>query len=123
MENNNNTFLAIGLSILVIVAWQYFYVGPRVESQQRAAEIEAQRQLERDQSNSQVNSNPNIISDNGVPSTSNNTAGSKVSDISGANQSQGAGILSRNAVIEKSQRVPLETNSLTGSINLKGARH
>ena len=33
--DNKNLFLAIGLSILVIVGWNYFYAGPQVERQRQ----------------------------------------------------------------------------------------
>ena len=116
MENNSNTFLAIGLSIIVIVAWQYFYVGPRVESEQRAAQIEAQRQLEK------KNVNPDVSSDKSVPTSTDNSAQKTPADIPGSQQTRNSDKLSRQEAIDKGQRVSLETDSLVGSINLKGAR-
>jgi len=116
MENNKNTYLAIGLSILVIVAWQYFYVSPRVESQKRAAEIEAQRQLE------QKVSNPEIKTEKGVPTTSSKSGLPTDVNVPGSLQSQISGKLKREDAIEGTKRIKVETESLTGSINLTGAR-
>jgi len=116
MENNKNTYLAIGLSILVIVAWQYFYVTPRMEAQKRAAQIEAQRQLE------QNPKNPEISTEKGVPSTSVQSDLSGDVNIPGSQQSQNSGKLGRSEAIARSKRINLETTSLTGSINLTGAR-
>ena len=31
MENNRNYMVAIGLSIVVLIAWQFFYVTPKME--------------------------------------------------------------------------------------------
>jgi len=42
--NNSNTFLAIGLSVLVLVLWQVFYIAPIVEEERKQAEIIAQRE-------------------------------------------------------------------------------
>ena len=116
MENNKNTYLAIGLSILVIVAWQYFYVAPRVESQKRAAQIEAQRQVE------QKSNNPEIKTEKGVPTASDKSNLSTDVNIPGSLQSQNSGKLKRGEAIEGSKRINLETDSLIGSINLTGGR-
>ncbi|MCP4070396.1 MAG: membrane protein insertase YidC [Hyphomicrobiales bacterium] len=116
MENNNNTFLAIGLSILVIIAWQYFYVAPRVESEQRAAQIEAQRLAE------QKKTNPDIKTETGVPSASDKPVITAEPAIPGTQQSQNSGKVPRQSAVDSAQRVNLETDSLIGSINLKGAR-
>ena len=38
MENNRNYFVAILLSVLVLVAWQFLYVSPKIERERVAAE-------------------------------------------------------------------------------------
>ena len=43
MENNRNFFITIALSVLILAGWQYFYMGPKMEAQRQAAQIEAQR--------------------------------------------------------------------------------
>ncbi|MEO0910929.1 MAG: membrane protein insertase YidC, partial [Pseudomonadota bacterium] len=43
-NQNSNTFLAMGLSMLVLVVWWVFYLNPKVEEERRIAELEAQRQ-------------------------------------------------------------------------------
>jgi YidC/Oxa1 family membrane protein insertase len=116
MENNKNTYLAIGLSILVIVAWQYLYVSPRVESQKRAAQIEAQRQVE------QISNNPEIKTEKGVPTTLSKSGLPTDVNVPGSLQSQISGKLERDDAIARSKRINLETDSLIGSINLTGAR-
>ena len=42
-NNNRNFFLAIALSILVLVAWQLLYAGPRVAEEQARRERLAQQ--------------------------------------------------------------------------------
>ena len=124
MDNNRNTYLAIGLSILVIIVWQYLYVGPRVEAERRAAEIEAQRkatQIEQSQASSESNA---AISQSGVPTTSSETDsnGIPITIVPGTKQAQTSAAMSREAALRKDKRIKLETGSLIGSINLKGAR-
>jgi YidC/Oxa1 family membrane protein insertase len=38
MEKNRNYFIAIALSVLIVLAWQFLYMNPRMEAQQRAEE-------------------------------------------------------------------------------------
>ena len=43
MENNRNLFITIAASVLILTLWQVFYMNPRIESERKAAEIEAAR--------------------------------------------------------------------------------
>ena len=36
MQNNRNYFIAIALSVLIVLGWQYFIMGPRIEAQRLA---------------------------------------------------------------------------------------
>ncbi len=36
MNSNQNMILAIGLSLLIIVVWQFLVIGPRMEEQRQA---------------------------------------------------------------------------------------
>ena len=36
MENNRNYFIAIALSVLIVLGWQFFYMNPRLEAQRIA---------------------------------------------------------------------------------------
>ncbi len=40
MDNNRNTLLAIALSLLVLLGWQFLYVNPKLDAERKAAEIE-----------------------------------------------------------------------------------
>ena len=37
-EDQKNLFLAMGLSLLVIITWQYFYATPKLEQQRDQAQ-------------------------------------------------------------------------------------
>ena len=48
MENNRNYLIAIALSVLIVLAWQFFYMNPRIEAQQteqaqQQAQVEARQ--------------------------------------------------------------------------------
>ena len=43
-ENSKNLFLAIALSISVLIFWQVFYAGPRLIEEQERAEAQKQAQ-------------------------------------------------------------------------------
>ncbi len=101
--NNSNTFLAIGLSVLVLVLWQIFYIGPIVEEERKQAEILAQREA--------VQSGEVKPSDNSaIPQ----------GDASTATSTPATNAEAETEVEEK--RLAIETDLLIGSINLRGAR-
>ena len=37
MENNRNYFVAIALSVLILIAWQFLYINPKIEAERMAA--------------------------------------------------------------------------------------
>lgn len=99
--NNSNTFLAIGLSVLVLVLWQVFYIGPIVEEERKQAEIIAQREA--------VQSGQASPSDNAaIPQNDTTTEQAPASN-------------NENEVAEE-KRLTIDTDLLIGSLNLRGAR-
>src|ERR1700722_1333300 len=44
MGNNKNTIIAVVLSLLVVVGWQYFIGYPQMEKQRQQAELKQQEQ-------------------------------------------------------------------------------
>ncbi|MBX3570531.1 MAG: membrane protein insertase YidC [Rhizobiaceae bacterium] len=106
MQNNRNFFLTIALSVLILTLWQVFYMNPRVESQREAARIEAERQ------EAEKKTDPN------APANPDGTAPS----VPGVAGSGGASEAGREQAVAASQRIAIETPSLTGSVNLTGAR-
>jgi YidC/Oxa1 family membrane protein insertase len=117
MSDHKNTILAVVLSLLVIVGWQYFIGYPQVERQRQEAQLKQQEQ-------SQTRPNPAQPAQPGAsqpsatpPATAEVPATPKVAPPSGQPQTA-----SRQAVIASSPRIPIETPRLGGSIDLKGGR-
>src|SRR5262252_689138 len=99
MTDNRNTILAVILSGLVLIAWQYFYNVPQME-RQRAQQVELAKK-----------SPPPAASPSAPPQP-----GSAPSAPAAA-----APVVSRDAALEASPRLKIDTPRLTGSISLKGA--
>ena len=102
-ENNRNFLLAIVLSMVVLFAWQYFFV-PATEPS-----LPTQTQQQQAQPGT-----PTPGAAPGAPATPGSSAPSLPSEVAAA--------ASREEVLKASPRVPIETPSLVGSISLKGAR-
>ncbi|MEI2735740.1 MAG: membrane protein insertase YidC [Rhodoblastus sp.] len=105
-NDTKNLFLAIALSVMVLVGWQYFVGAPKL-TQQRA-DLKEQQALP-----------PRPSSEAGAPAAPQPGA-------AGAPTAPGAaapGVArSRQEAIAASPRLSVETASLSGSIALKGAR-
>ncbi|MFL6792920.1 MAG: membrane protein insertase YidC [Bradyrhizobium sp.] len=108
MTDNRNTILAVILSGLVLIAWQYFYNAPQMEKQR----VESQKQAELQKATPQA-----------TPGSSTPEAGSASAPNTPATQpTSAAAVVSRDAAIAASPRIKVETPRLSGSISLKGAR-
>ncbi len=104
MENNRNYIVAIALSVLILIAWQFLYVNPKIERERSVAEMQAE--LDKD----------NPVTPQGT------TAASTPASTPAAGAVPGAATESGQAAAVQSARVKIETTSLLGSINLTGAR-
>ena len=103
MENNRNIILAIVLSMVVLFGWQFFVAGPQMERAQQQAQIAAEQQAAAD---------PGLA----TPATSGEAATPVAATGTGAQS-----FATREAAIAATQRVSIETEDLSGSINLTGA--
>src|SRR6185312_11508549 len=113
MTDNRNTILAVILSGLVLIGWQYFFNIPQMEKQ-RAAE-HAQSQLAKSASSTAPAANP--------AGTATSTPPAAPGAAPAVNQPAAATtVVSRDAAIAASPRIKIETPRLNGSIALKGAR-
>ena len=108
MTDNRNTILAVILSGLILIGWQYFFNIPQMEKQ-RAAERAQQAELAKTKPPAK----------DGAASTTPTTAPAAPSTSQPATAST---IVSRDAAIAASPRISIETPRLAGSIALKGAR-
>lgn len=106
MQNNRNYFIAIALSVLIVLGWQYFIMSPRIEAQRIAEEA----RLAQEAQTTQVQ-----------PNAAAPAAGTVAGNLPGSS-AQAAAETNREEAIAKSPRVAIDTPALAGSINLTGAR-
>ena len=110
-DNQKNLLLAIVLSVGVLLAWQVFYAGPKLKDDQ-----ERRQRIQQEQS--QVKEQP------GTPKTGPVTAPGAVPQPGAVVPSAvpAPPALTREAALQTTARVRIETPSLRGSIALAGAR-
>src|SRR3954468_18302787 len=111
MTDNRNTILAVILSGLVLIAWQYFYNMPQMEKQRAAQQAQSEMAKPAPQGGS------------ATPSTAPQTgAGSAPSANAPAQPASAAPAVSRDTAVAATPRLKIDTPRLIGSISLKGAR-
>ncbi len=107
-DNSRNFLLAMALSILVLFAWQAFFVRPEAERQRQEAVQQAQ--------NKPAEQQQPVASGTPQPGSAQAPAGTPAAPMMAPTGQ------SRDTVIAASQRVAIDTPSLQGSIDLKGGR-
>jgi YidC/Oxa1 family membrane protein insertase len=113
MTDNRNTIFAVILSGLVLILWQVFYNGPQMEKQRAQSQMQAE--LAKKQA-PQPDATPSATPQQPGAAA---TGGPNVP----AGNAPGAGtVLPREAAIDATPRVKIDTPRLIGSISLKGAR-
>jgi YidC/Oxa1 family membrane protein insertase len=113
MKNNQNVIIAVVLSFLVIVAWQFFIVSPKLEAErQRLAAEQAQ----------QTAATPAPATGSPAPIPAQPGTASAPSAPGSTPAPALAAVVSRDAALALTQRVKIDTPSLKGSINLTGGR-
>ena len=106
MNDNKNTILAIVLSALVLIGWQYFFAVPQEKARQEQLQAQQQKQS---------------VPAPGQPSQQPSPAGTP--QVPGQPSAPGhATPVDRAAALSDSPRVPIATGSLQGSISLRGGR-
>ena len=113
MKEHKNTILAVVLSILVVVVWQYFIGYPQMQKEREQAALKQQEQSQvqpgaTQPTAAQPGATPQAPGVPGVPNAAVPSA-----------QAQAA---SREVVVGSTARVPINTPRLGGSIDLKGGR-
>ncbi|MBN9595134.1 MAG: membrane protein insertase YidC [Afipia sp.] len=112
MIENRNTILAVILSGLVLIAWQYFYNIPTMEKQRAAQQAElAQKQAANPAATPATPANPS-----GAPAAPAQQAGAPTTPATAVP------VQPRATVIAASPRVKIDTPNISGSISLTGAR-
>src|ERR1700726_4180871 len=113
-DSNRNTILAVILSGVVLIAWQYFYNVPQMEKQRAAQQAQSELAKSAPQANS-------ATTPSSAPPTANAPAPAAGTSAMPPSASTSP-IVSREAAIEATPRVKIDTPSVSGSISLKGAR-
>ena len=109
MTDNKNTILAIVLSALVLIGWQYFFAGPQEKARQE--QLQAQQQKQTAPTPGQPGQPVQPPSQTGAP------------QVPGRPTAPGHGApVDRAAALAGSPRVMIATGNVQGSIALKGGR-
>ncbi|MGE0856029.1 MAG: membrane protein insertase YidC, partial [Hyphomicrobiaceae bacterium] len=118
-DNSQNVMIAIALSMVVLFAWQYFYAGPKMKAEQERVAREAAPPAK-------TTATPAAPATEGtapaVPGNAPTTTAPVAPPGSVAAPAAHTPGVSRAAAVAGGSRLPIKTPSLTGSINLKGAR-
>ena len=114
MGDHKNTIIAIVLSLIVVVGWQYFVGYPQMEKQREQALIKQQEQAQTQPSAAQPGAAP------GTPGAG--TPGAGTPPPVPGTAAPAVSTASREAVIAASPRIAIATPTLRGSIDLKGGR-
>src|SRR6201996_747856 len=107
MQENRNTILAVILSGLVLIGWQYFYNLPQMEK--RKAAEQTQSELAKQSPQQQGTTTPQ-------------QGGSAPPAQMPASAQGNAPVVDRATAIGDAPRVKIDTPKIVGSISLKGAR-
>src|SRR5882757_2683884 len=109
MIDNRNTILAVILSGLVLIGWQYFFNIPQMEKQRAAQQAQSEMAKPAPQAGNTT-----------TPQTG--AAPTPSANAPATNQPASAAPVSRDTAIAATPRVKIETPRVTGSISLRGAR-
>jgi YidC/Oxa1 family membrane protein insertase len=107
-EDNKNLLLAIALSVIVMVGWNYFYGVPRLDQQRQAQQAQIQ---------GTVPGAPGSVPAGALPQAGTSPA----APVPGTTV-PGGQLLSREAALALSPRIMIETPALSGSIAVIGGR-
>jgi YidC/Oxa1 family membrane protein insertase len=108
-EDNRNMLLAIILSVVVLIGWNYFYGIPEAQRQKQAAQPPATQTQQ-----------PGLPAPPAAPSPS--QAGGPAAPVPGTVPNAPGAVEPREAALARSPRVRIDTPSLFGSVNLRGGR-
>jgi YidC/Oxa1 family membrane protein insertase len=110
MTDNRNTILAVILSGLVLIGWQYFFNIPQMEKQRALQQTQAEL----------AKPTPQATPGSATPQANTPTP---AANAPAANQpASAATVVARDTAIAAAPRIKISTPRLSGSISLKGAR-
>src|ERR1700688_2453634 len=114
MTDNRNTILAVILSGLVLIGWQYFFNIPQMEKQRAAQQAQSEMVKPAPQAGSTTTPATG-------PETSAAPAPAPVAPAAN-HPASSAPAVSRDTAIAATPRIKIDPPRLSGSISLKGAR-
>ena len=114
MIEHKNTILAIVLSLIVVVGWQFLVGYPQMEKQRHEAELKQQ------QTQAQPQGQPGVGQPGGTAAAPPSQAGAP--SVPGGPAAAQPAANTRDAVIAAAPHVAIDTPRVKGSIGLKGAR-
>src|SRR3954447_15994886 len=114
--NDKNTIIAIVLSALVLIGWQFFIGGPQMEWQKQEALLKQQQQAQPTPGATPAPGTPGATPAPGA------TAPPGSLNVPGTATPAGVQTQTREAVLAASPRIAIDTPRLKGTIALKGAR-
>ncbi|MEL6747181.1 MAG: membrane protein insertase YidC, partial [Pseudomonadota bacterium] len=123
-QNSKNTYIAVGLSLIVIILWQVLYVTPKLREEEERQRLEQQQaQVEQAQQPGRPGATAPSGTTAGAPQPATGATGvpQPTAGAVAPTPSLGLGV-ERDAVLTKAPRVLIETPSLKGSISLRGGR-
>jgi YidC/Oxa1 family membrane protein insertase len=108
-EDNRNLLLAITLSVVVLLGWQFFYGAPQIEKQKQIAQQNQQTQTQGPTPGTGTAPAPSVPGAPGQPATP-------------AAVPATPAVETRDQALARSARVRIDTPKIAGSIALTGAR-
>jgi YidC/Oxa1 family membrane protein insertase len=112
MTDNKNTIIAIVLSAIVLIAWQYFVGLPQQQkAQQEQLQSQQLKQTAQPGQAPQPGQPPQVPTKAGAPQPPGQTGEASAGTPE-----------SRSAALKASPRIPIKTDSIEGSIALRGGR-
>ena len=111
MGDNRNFIIAIFLSVVVFIGWQYFFINPQMEAEQ------AKQQAAAEESGNLAATEPGTSAPGDVRLPSVESPGRTLNAASDPRAT-----LERAEALAQAPRLPIRSEELEGSISLKGAR-
>jgi YidC/Oxa1 family membrane protein insertase len=120
MGDQKNTFIAIALSAVLLLAWQYFFGMPQMQKQEQIRQEQQKAQQATTQQSAQPGQPGAPAGTPAAPAAPGAAPGAP--PVPGAPTAQAAPTVSRDQVLAAGARIAIDTPALKGSIPLKGAR-
>ncbi len=118
MADQKNTLLAIVLSVIVLVGWQYFFASPQLEKQKQIQQQQQQQQTKQAPQGPQAPAGPQSPAGPQTPPAQQ----TQTPTVPGVIPVPTTGVSRVQVLANAGPRVQIETPRLRGSIALKGAR-